>query len=124
MIEDQNAISSGLARLGMTGQLMALLKHQPFLTRNAATSVLESIHELLPRSQPIPNSTDMPISPALGETLVAATDLGKSLQSKEVTPLHLLAVMMRGSHRGVEALRDAGITEKEVLNAIRKEDQG
>jgi hypothetical protein len=66
----------------------------------------------------------MPISPALGETLAAATDLGKSLQSKEVTPLHFLAVMMRGSHCGVEALRDAGITEEEVLNAIRKEDQG
>jgi hypothetical protein len=124
IIEDQNAISSGLARLGMTGQLMALPKHQPFLTPDAATSVLESIRELLPRSQPIPNSTDMPISPALGETLAAATDFGKSLQSKEVTPLHLLAVMMRGSHRGVEALRDAGITEEEVLNAIRKEDQG
>ena len=124
IIEDQNAISSGLARLGMTGQLMALPKHQPFLTPDAATSVLESIHELLPRSQAIPNSTDMPISPALGETLAAATDLGKSLQSKEVTPLHFLAVMMRGSHCGVEALRDAGITEEEVLNAIRKEDQG
>jgi hypothetical protein len=66
----------------------------------------------------------MPISPGLGETLAAATDLGKNLQSKEVTPLHLLAVMMRGSHRKVLALRDVGITEEEVLNAIRKEDQG
>jgi hypothetical protein len=124
IIEDQNAIPSGLARLGMTGQVMVLPKHQPFLTPDTANRVLESIHESLPRSQPIPNSTDMPISPALGETLAAATDLGKSLQSKEVTPLHLLAGMMRGSHRGVQALRDVGITEAEVLNAIRKEDQG
>jgi hypothetical protein len=124
IIEDQNAISSRLVRLGMTGQLMLLPKHQPFLPPDTATSVLESIHESLPRSQPIPNSTDMPISPGLGETLAAATDLRKNLQSKEVTPLHLLAVMMRGSHRKVLALRDVGITEEEVLNAIRKEDQG
>jgi hypothetical protein len=37
--------------------------------------------------------------------------------------LHLLAVLMRGSHGGVQALRDVGITEAKVLDAIRREDQ-
>jgi hypothetical protein len=124
IIEDQNSIPSGLARLGMTGQLMILAEHQPFLPSDTATSVLEGIQGSLPRAQPISNSTDMPISPDLGETLATSTDLGKSLQSNEVTPLQLLAVMMRGSHRGVQALRDVGITEEEVLNAIRKGDEG
>jgi hypothetical protein len=66
----------------------------------------------------------MPISSGLAETLAAATDLGKTLQTKEVTPLHLLAVLMRGSHKGVKALREAGITEEEIVKVIRKEDHG
>ena len=122
IIEDQNAIPSALARLGMTGEFMGSPEHYPFLPRDTANSVLESIHQSLPRSQPIPNSTDMPISSGLGEILAAASDLRQKLQSKEVTPLHLLAVTMRGSHSGVQALRDVGITEEEVLKAI--EDQG
>ena len=91
---------------------------------DAATSVLENIHQSHPRSQSIPQSTDMPISSGLGEILAAASELRKELQSKEVTPLHLLAVTMRGSHSGIQTLRDVGITEEEVLKAIRKEDQG
>ena len=122
IIEDQNAISSAFARLGLTGELMGLPKHQPFLPPDTATSVLESIHQSQSRSQPIPASTDMPISSRLEEILAAANELRIELQSKEVTPLHLLAVMMRGSHRRVQALRDVGITEEEVLKAIRPED--
>lgn len=66
----------------------------------------------------------MPIYSGLGEILAAANDLREELQSKEVTPLHLLAVTMCGSHNGLQALRDFGITEEDVLKAIRKEDQG
>jgi hypothetical protein len=124
IIEDQNKIPDALARLGRDGELMVLPKHQPFLPPDAATNVLESIRQLLPRSQFIPDSADMPISSGLAEALAAATDLGKTLQTKEVTPLHLLAVLMRGSHKGVKALREAGITEEEIVKVIRKEDHG
>jgi hypothetical protein len=102
---------------------MVLPKHEPFLPSETATRLLESIHQSLPRSQSIPNSTDMPLSSSLRETLAAANDLGKKLQSKEVTPLHLLAVLIRGSHWRVQALRDVTITEEEVIKAIRTEDQ-
>jgi ATPases with chaperone activity, ATP-binding subunit len=124
IIEDQNVIPSAIARLGMDGQLMDSPEHYAFLPPDAAASVLANIHQSHPRSQPIPQSTDMPISSGLGEILAAASELRKELQSKEVTPLHLLAVTMRGSHSGIQALRDVGITEEEVVNAIRKEDQG
>jgi ATP-dependent Clp protease ATP-binding subunit ClpA len=120
--EDQNAIPSALARLGMTGEFMNSPEHYPFLSPDIANSVLESIHQSLPRSQQVPISTDMPISPGLQQILSAASDLRKKLQSKEVTPLHLLAATMRGSHSAVQALRDAGITEERVQKAI--EDQG
>lgn len=122
IIEDQNEIPSALKSLG-PGELMVLPKHEPFLPSETATRLLEGIHQSLPRSQSIPNSTDMPISSDLGETLAAANELGKKLESKEVTPLHLLAALIRGSHWRVQALRDVAITEEKVIKAIRKEDQ-
>jgi hypothetical protein len=99
-------IPSALARLGMEGQFMGSSEHHAFLPADTATKVLESVHQSHPRSQPISHSTDMPISSDLGEILAAASELRKELQSKEVTPLHLLAVTMRRSHSGIEALRN------------------
>jgi hypothetical protein len=124
IVEDQNVIPSALARLGMEGQFMDSPEHHPFLPPDTANNVLDNIHQSHPRSQPIPHSTDMPISSDLEEILTAASELRNELQSKEVTPLHLFAVAMRRSHSGIRALRDMGITEEDVLRAIRKEDLG
>lgn len=124
IIEDQNVIPSALARLGMDGQFMGSPQHHVFLPADAAANALGNIHKSHPRSQPIPHSKDMPISSDLGEILAAASELRKELESKEVTPLHLLAVTMRRSHSGIQSLRDVGITEEEVLKAIRREDLG
>lgn len=57
----------------------------------------------------------------MGETLAAAIDLREKLQSKEVTPLHLLAALLAGSHQTVQTLRDAGITKEKVIDRIRNE---
>jgi hypothetical protein len=100
IVEDQNKIPQTLEMLGETGKFIGLTTHQPFLP--AATSLLESIQQSLPQSQSIPTSADMAISPA---------------------PLHLLAVLLAGSHQRVQALRDAGISEEKVLDVIRREDQ-
>jgi hypothetical protein len=102
IVEDQNKIPQTLEMLGETGKFIGLTTHQPFLPPAAATSLLESIQQSLPQSQSIPTSADMAISPA---------------------PLHLLAVLLAGSHQRVQALRDAGISEEKVLDVIRREDQ-
>ena len=65
IVEDQNKISDALSQRGETGTFIGLTTHQPFLPPDAATSLLENIRRSLPRS----------ISPALGETLAAASDL-------------------------------------------------
>lgn len=126
IVEDQNKIPEALERLGEIGQFLGTLStttHHPFLPSDAASSLLEMIQRSAPRSDAIPTSQDMGISSALGETLAAAGDLKEKLGSKEVTPLHVLAALMAGSHEKVHALRDAGITEEAVLAMIRKEDQ-
>jgi len=124
IVEDQNKVPDALETLGRsTGRIIGLVTHQPFLPSDAAATLLQSIHQSQPRSQPIPTSADIAISPALQKTLAVANDLKESLQSKEITPLHLLAAVLAGSHKGVHVLRDAGITEEKVLDALRREDQ-
>ena len=65
IVEDQNKISDALSQRGETGTFIGLTTHQPFLPPDAATSLLENIRRSLPRSQSIPTSADMAISPAL-----------------------------------------------------------
>ena len=62
IIEDQNVIPSALAKLGMEGQFIGSSEHHAFLSPDTATNVLENIHHSHPRPQPIPYSTNMPIS--------------------------------------------------------------
>ena len=122
IVEDQNQIPA-LGMLGMTGQFLPATSHHPFLPPNAASSLLENIKRCVPLSPAIPTSADMGLSPALKETLAAASDLKKRLRSKKLTPLHLLAALLAGSYNRVQALQEAGITEEKVLDAIRRGDQ-
>jgi len=110
--EDQNQFAPALSRLGMSGRFMALPSHEPFLPPDRANTVLQTIQQSLPHSQPIPTSADMAMSAGMREILTNATLLREKLQSKEVPPLHLLAVLVQGSQKGVQTLRDAGIQTK------------
>ena len=123
VIEDQNDIPSTLGGLFGPGTLMALPQHQPFLRAEVATKLLEGIRESLRPSQRIPHSVDMPLSSSLREAFAAANELAKTLESTEVALQHLLAVLMRGSHPRLKVLGDLGITEEEVLKAIRNDEQ-
>src|SRR5207244_11987878 len=75
IVEDQNKISDALSQRGETGTFIGLTTHQPFLPPDAATSLLENIRRSLPRSQSIPTSADIAISPAPGVTLAADSGL-------------------------------------------------
>jgi hypothetical protein len=97
--------------------------HTAFLPAEVAVKLLAEIQDVLPRRQSIPNSTDMPISPPLSLVLGGANDLQQKSQSKRVTPLHLLAAVLAGSTKGVLSLREAGITQETVIEAIGKEEE-
>ena len=123
IMEDQGIRSRALLKLMNDPSQLPFERHTPFLPAEVAISVIEEIQNALPRRQPIPISADMPISPALSLVLGVANDLQQKLQSKQVTPLHLLAAVLSGSTIGVLSLRDAGITQETVVDAIRKEDE-
>lgn len=122
LIEDQNKGSEAFGETGEAGTIVGEKPHLPFLPADLATGLLEAL-QALPRSQPIPDSTDMSISAELGTVLTLAIELREKLKSQEVTPMHLLAVLLANADRRLQRLRDAGITEEKVLRAIRSEDQ-
>ena len=97
-------------------------QHPPFVLAETATRLLETIQHSLPRSQEIPTSRDMPISPSLGQILTAANDLKEALHSKAMTPLHLLAAV-RQSTEDDALFRDSGFMREQILEAIRREDE-
>ena len=124
IVEDQNKTPEFLEMLGRGGgRFIGSTTHQPFLPPDVATSLLESIQRSLLRSESIPTSVDMPTSLALRKTLADAGDLRKKLQSKKLTPLHILAALLAGSHNRDQALQEAGVTEEKVVEAIRREDR-
>jgi hypothetical protein len=122
IIEDHGKFRDTSAEfLGSSGTLAGQKSHPAFLPSENAAHLLETLHQT-PRSQAIATSTDMQISPALSETLAAASDLKETLQ-KELTPLHLLAAVLRQSTEGAPLLREIGITEDQIIEAIRRADE-
>lgn len=90
-----------------------------FFSRDVASEVLLKLGQAFPQAEPIPTSTDMPLSPALKRIFDAALALTKELGQKEVGPLHLLAaVLSEPSSKAAEFLKDAGVTREAVISAV------
>jgi hypothetical protein len=124
IMEDQNIRSQALLKLmnAPDPSQLPFERHTAFLPSEVAISVIEEI-KALPRRPQVPTSANMSISPALSLVLGVANDLQQKFQSKQATPLHLLAAVLAGSTKGVLSLRDAGITQETVIDAIRKEEE-
>ena len=121
IMEDQNILSQAMLKLSPDSSQLPFEPHTAFLPAEVAARLLAEIQDTLPRRQSISTAADMPISPALSLVLGVANDLQQKFQSKQVTPLHLLAAVLAGSTKGVLSLRDAGITQETVIDAVRKE---
>jgi ATP-dependent Clp protease ATP-binding subunit ClpC len=94
--------------------------HTPFFSPAPAEGLLGSLEKLLPQSQPLATTAEVPLSPSLQRALNSAKALQTSLQHSAVEPLHLLAAALaEESSPSVQLLRDAGVTREKVLRALR-----
>jgi hypothetical protein len=93
----------------------------PFFSAETASEVLLRLeHALPPKAEAVPDSIDMPMSPALGCTFTAATELAKELHHNRVEPLHLLAALLSEKSSGVsEILKQVDISREAIIAAIR-----
>lgn len=93
----------------------------PFFPPEVAAMLLAKIDEHSPHSEPIPQLTEMPTTSELTQVLNAAQDLRRQFQSAKVYPLHLLAAALGDpSSKASQVLRDAGISQEKVLEALQK----
>jgi ATP-dependent Clp protease ATP-binding subunit ClpA len=136
ILEDQGMLRDAAAGLlGLGNEFRNLLEHdgcvvrplrphRSFLTSDNASRLLREIQDSLPRSQSVPSSMDMPISPNLEHTLNAAQSLMERFQTDKIEPLHLLAAALaEDSSAGARMFREAGITQAKVLRIITGERQ-
>ena len=107
IMEDQNIRSQAMLELmnAPDPSQLPFEPHTAFLPAEVGARLLAEIQDASPHRQPVPTSANMAISPALSLVLGVANDLQQKLQSKQVTPLHLLAAVLAGSTNGVLSLR-------------------
>jgi hypothetical protein len=141
LIEDQGTIDIGIfgAPPNETGQVLVssskgptegccyptvwvpfVADHEPFFEPSIASGLLSDIRSSFATGEPIPPSSDLPISDDLKKILNRATVLMGNLGHSEVTPLHLLATILErenGSH--IQTLRNAGITLVKLLEVLQ-----
>jgi hypothetical protein len=125
ILEDQGMMSALLLKLDRgTGPFEPLANrrplHTPFFSPTQAQDLLGSLEKLLPQSQPVATTAEIPVSPSLQRVFNSAKTLQTSLQHNKLRRLHLLAAALaEESSPSVQLLRDAGVTEEKVLRALR-----
>jgi ATP-dependent Clp protease ATP-binding subunit ClpA len=123
VLEDQDMTRelTGHEGDGQIGRMQGWEPHTPFFSKSSASDLLAGLETLLPRSSPIPNSRDMPISAELRRVFESAEGGLRELHHKQVEPLHLLAAALElPSRPEVDLLRRAGINEEDVRAKLKE----
>jgi Clp amino terminal domain, pathogenicity island component len=114
-----NLVSKMCGEQGPTS-VLPLPSHTPFFPADAAGELLTRIENLLPQSEPIAHTIELPLSPDVGHVFVGAKDAQSMFHHKQIQPLHLLAaVLARDSGQHVKLLQEVGITKELVVERLR-----
>lgn len=118
ILEDQGAVAKTIFSEIHKGQgafVNQVPFHVPFIPLKTAEDLLANIESLLPQSQPVALTAEIPLSPSLKRVFDSAKAIQTRLQHREIEPLHLLAaILTEESSGGVKLLRDSGITQEKV----------
>lgn len=121
--EDQGEFATRMPDVVAIAGKPGLRPSHPFFPAETAAAVLVNMRRIMPpKSEPIPLSTDVPVSPALQEIFSAAKNQANELQQKQVEPLHLLAALLsHSSEESSQALKQVGISKEAVIAALRRQ---
>ena len=95
--------------------------HQAFLVADTAAKVLSMLKSAAPHYEPgIPLQQDIPLSIGLTRILETAQEIKQRFQQTNMTPLHLLAAVIEvGNSRAADVLRENGISQEKIFEAIQ-----
>jgi hypothetical protein len=123
VLEDKGMIGNLLSNMhggpGLTSPL-TLPSHSPFFSPEAAGELLTRIETLLPQSEPISHTIEVPLSLDLERAFDGAKGVQDMFHHKQIEPLHLLAgVLTQESSQHFKLLQEVGITKELVLQRLR-----
>ena len=69
--------------------------HVPFFSPELAEDLLTKLKRILPQSQPVPQTTEMPLSSSLKRVFDLAEELQPQFRHRYIEPLHCLAAILK-----------------------------
>jgi len=95
--------------------------HVPFFSRELAEDLLIKLEKSLPRSQPVPETTEIPLSSSLERVFDLAKELPPQFRHSHMEPLHFLAAILKeDSSEGAKLLQRSGVTLENVLSELSR----
>ena len=95
--------------------------HVPFFSQELAQDLLTKLRKSLPQSQPIPQTTEMPLSSSLERVFDLAKELQPQFRYTHMEPLHFLAAILKeDSSEGAKLLLRSGVILKNVLSELSR----
>ena len=93
--------------------------HVPFFSHKLAEDLLTKLGKSLPRSQPVPETTEIPLSSSLERVFDLAKELQPQFRHSHMEPLYFLAAILKeDSSEGAKLLRLSGVTLENVLSEL------
>jgi hypothetical protein len=118
VLEDQGTLESIFSKFcdGLEATVNSAPSHVPFLSSDLAQDLLSKLGRSLPRSQPVPLTTEIPLSPSLETAFKSANSFQILFRHPQIEPLRLLAAILKeASSQGVKLLEGSGITQERVV---------
>lgn len=118
ILEDQGMLESVFSKFyeGQGTAVNSAPSHVSLFSSDIAQALLSNLGRILPRSQSVPLTTEIPLSPSLETAFNSAKSFQTRFHRQQIEPLHLLAAILKeASSEGVKLLEGSGITEEKVL---------
>ena len=97
------------------------LPHVPFFPHKLAEDLLIKLETSLPRSQPVPETTEIPLSSSLERVFDLAKELPPQFRHSHMEPLHFLAAILKeDSGEGAKLLQRSGVTLENVSSELSR----
>ena len=92
----------------------------PFFSPETAEHLLARIRDILPQSDSVGMTEEIPLSPALNNVVGSAIAIQTQFQRSQIEPLLLLAaIVIQPTSECTELLNEFGITQEGVLAKLR-----
>lgn len=124
IVADQDLWAKLLPEMREGDRLIGSPPHNPLFSTEVASRILNGIEALLPYSEPIGHTVEVPLSHEVQLAFDEAERIQKTFLQRQIEPLHLLAaVLTEEGSQCVNLLLTEGITKELVLRKLKASDQ-